>query len=191
MVKRRWLSREIVVEKAVEMADAAGTAEAVTLTALAASLDVRVPSLYNHVASLEDLYQAMAVYGTRRLIARLRAASAGLAGREALLSMADAYRRFAHEHPGIYPLTIRAPDPAEEALTALAQELLQMLLLVLASAGFQGEEALHAVRGFRALLHGFVALESAEGFKMSLDRQQSFHHLLTTYLDGLAAGRGG
>jgi AcrR family transcriptional regulator len=187
VVKRRWLSRDIVVERAAALADAAGEVEAVTLTALAASLDVRVPSLYNHVASLDDLIQAMAVYGARRLIDRLRAAAAGRIGREALLAMAAAYRRFAHDHPGIYPLTIRAPEPEEEALTSLAGELLQMLLLVLASAGFEGDEALHAVRGFRAMLHGFVALESAEGFKMSLDRDESFHRLVTTYLDGLNA----
>lgn len=168
------------------MADAAGAVEAVTLTALAAALDIRVPSLYNHIDGLEDLRHAMAVYGVQRLLDCLRLAAAGHVGREALLSMARAYRRFAQEHPGIYPLTIRAPEPGDETLAALAQELLQLLLLVLASFGLQGEDALHAVRGFRSLLHGFVALEVAEGFKMPLDREESFGRLVTTYLDGLA-----
>lgn len=186
MVKRRRLNRELVVERAVELADEGDRPEAVTLTALAGALDVRVPSLYNHVDNLDDLYHAMAVYGARRLIDRLRAAAAGKVGRDALLSMADAYRRFAREHPGVYPLTVRAPEPDDEALTALAQELLQMLLLVLASFGLEGDDALHAVRGFRSLLHGFTALEAAEGFKMLLDREESFRRLVGTYLDGLA-----
>ncbi|MDQ4077972.1 MAG: WHG domain-containing protein [Chloroflexota bacterium] len=189
MAKRRRLNRELVVQKAVEIADAAGRPDAVTLTALAAALDVRVPSLYNHIANLDDLYHAMAVYGARQLIECLRGAAAGQVGREALLAMADAYRRFAHEHPGLYPLTIRAPEPDDEVLGALARELLQLLLLVLASFGLQGDDALHAVRGFRALLHGFTALEAAEGFKMALDRDDSFHRLVTTYLDGLTATR--
>lgn len=189
MAKRRWLTRDIVVAKAAEMADGAGAAEAVTLTALAAALDVRVPSLYNHISSVDGLVQGMAVYAARHLIDRLRAATTGRAGREALHAMAAAYRRFAREHPGIYPLTVRAPDPGEEALVALAQELLQMLLLLLASCGLQGDEALHAVRGFRALLHGFTALERAGGFKMALDLDESFERLVITYLDGLGIPR--
>lgn len=185
MAKRRRLNREIVVEKAVEMADAAGAVDAVTLTALAAALDIRTPSLYNHVDNLDDLLQAMAVFAMRRLTGDLRAAAAGQVGRAALLSMADAYRRFAHEHPGIYPLTVRAPEPHEEALVTLSQELLQMLLLVLASLGLQDDDALHAVRGFRSLLHGFTALEAAEGFKLALNMDESYHRMVTTYLDGV------
>jgi AcrR family transcriptional regulator len=185
MVKQRQLNRDRVVEAAVIMANKAGRLEAVTLTRLAARLKVKVPSLYNHVDGLDDLRQAMAIYGGRRLIDFLRQASLGQVGREALMSMARAYRRFAYEHPGIYPLIIRAPEPDEEKLVALAQELLQMLLLVLATSGLQGDPALHAVRGLRALLHGFVALEAAGGFRMELDRDESFGRLLNAYLDGL------
>lgn len=186
MAKRRWLTREIVVERAAQMADEAGSVGEVTLTALAAALGVRTPSLYNHVDSLDDLHHAIAVYGLQQVITRLRAAAAGHVGREALLAMAGAYRQFAREHPGVYPLTVRAPDPDEAELAALGGELLQMLLLVLASVGLRGDDALHAVRGFRALLHGFAMLESVEGFKMPLDRDESFCRALTAYLDGLA-----
>lgn len=189
MVKRRRLNRALVVETAAQMADTAGHSEAVTLTALAAALDVRVPSLYNHIANLDDLYQALSLYAARRLIDYLRDAVMGQVGRTALLSLADAYRAFAHSHPGLYPLTLRAPEPGDEPRTAAARELLQMLLLVLASFGLQGDDALHAVRGFRSLLHGFIALEAAEGFKMPLDRDESFKRLLTAYLNGLEDGR--
>ena len=187
MVKRRRLNREKVVERAAALANAAGAADEVTLTALAAALDIRVPSLYNHIDGLEDLQHALAVYGVQQLGGRLRAAASGKVGRAALLAIAAAYRRFAQEQPGVYPLTIRAPAPDDEALTAPAQELLQMLLLVLASFGLQGAAALHAVRGLRSLLHGFVALEAAEGFKMPLDRDESFSRVVNTYLDGLAS----
>jgi hypothetical protein len=94
----------------------------------------------------------------------------------------SADRHFAHNHPGLYPLTIRAPEPDEEALISLSQELLQMLLLLMASLGQQGDEALHAIRGLRAILHGFVSLDTAGGFKMALDQEESFRRLLEAYL---------
>ncbi|MBK7917765.1 MAG: TetR/AcrR family transcriptional regulator [Chloroflexi bacterium] len=133
MAKRRWLTPDIVIEKAAAMADEAKQFETVTLTAVAAALDVRVPSLYNHVANLEDLHHGMAVYGTHLLLADLRAATVGQIGRAALLAMAAAYRQFVQAHPGLYPLTIRAPEPDDPVLTALAQEMVQLLQLVLAS----------------------------------------------------------
>lgn len=184
-MKKRWLNRDLVINRAIEMADAAGSVTAVSLTALAESLDIRVPSLYNHVASLEDLQHGMAVAGVRLLLDELRAAAVGLVARPSLEAMAHAYRQFARTHPGIYPLTIRAPEPDDQELGALAQELLQMLLLVWATVGLTGDDALHAVRGFRAVLHGFTALETAEGYRMSLDRDDSFRRLIAAYLDGV------
>lgn len=185
MARQRHLNRQRVVEKAVQMADEARDARAVTLAALASELGIRTPSLYNHIDGIEDLRQALAVYGLEDLIRRMRVAVAGQVGRDALRAMACAYRTFAQEHPGIYPLIIRAPEPDEAELSAPAQELLQMLLLVLASLGLNGDEAIHAVRGLRALLHGFVALEVAGGFKMALPEEESFCWLVETYLDGL------
>jgi AcrR family transcriptional regulator len=171
----------------MEMADSAGSVEALSLTSLAQALDIRVPSLYNHIASLEDLQHAMTVAGLQGLVSALRQAAAGLVGQEALAAIAHAYRRFARTHPAIYPLTIRAPEPDDIELSTLAREVLQMLLLVMASFGLHGDNALHAIRGLRAILHGFASLEAAGGYKMPLDHDESFRRLVDTYLNGLAA----
>ena len=185
MAKRRRLNRELVIKRAAALVDEARSVPAVSLTALAQALEIRPPSLYNHIDGLEDLRYGLAVYGIQQLIRELRHASLGLVGREALMAIAGAYRRFAHNHPGLYPLTIRAPEPDQAELVALSQELLQMLLLLMASQGVQGDDALHAIRGLRAILHGFTSLEAAGGFKMALDREESFQRLVSAYLDQL------
>jgi AcrR family transcriptional regulator len=185
MAKQRRLNRELVIARAVEMADGVGGLTAVSLTALAADLDIRPPSLYNHIASLEDLQAGMALFSLRLLLADLRQAAQGQAGRAAIEAIAHAYRHFAHAHPGVYPLTICAPEPEQTELIALSQEMLQLLLLVMASMGLQGDDAIHAIRGLRAILHGYSSLEAAEGYKMALDREESFRRLVQTYLDGL------
>lgn len=185
MPRRRRLNRELVIEQAVALADAHGDVGSVSLTALAQALKIRPPSLYNHVSSLEDLQQGMALFGLRQLLADLRQASMGLVGREAVAAIAAAYRHFAQQHPGIYLLTIRAPEREESELVVLSQELVHLLLLVMASIGLQGDDAIHAIRGLRAILHGYTSLEVAGGYKMPLDREESFHRLINTYLDGL------
>jgi AcrR family transcriptional regulator len=183
--KSRRLNRALVIGEAARLADEAGDVNAVTLAALAQALEIRPPSLYNHVQGLDDLRYGLAVHGVRLLLETLRTAAAGQIGRAAIEAMAHAYRHFARTHPGLYPLTLRAPEPHQTELAALAQELLQMLLLVMASLGPAGDDALHAIRGLRAILHGFAALEAAEGYKLALDPEESFRRLVAAYLAGL------
>jgi hypothetical protein len=119
------------------------------------------------------------------LIAALQQASLGLVGQEAVIAIAKCYRSFAQAHPGVHPLTIRAPEQGETELVKLSQELVQMLLLVMASMRLQGDDAIHAIRGLRAILHGFTSLETAAGYKLALDLEESFRRLTETYLVGL------
>ena len=186
MPKRRQLNKERVLETAVGLAQESGGVGEVTLTALAAALDVRVPSLYNHIDGLDGLHDDLTLLAGRLLLEKIRRATFGKIGEDALRAMAEAYREFARELPALYPLTIIAPDPDESERTALAQEWLQLLLLTMASLGVHGDEALHAIRAFRSLLHGFVALEAGGGFKMDLDRDESFNYLVDGYLGAIA-----
>lgn len=186
MGKSRQLNKERVIQAAAALANEQGTIETLSLKELAAVLDIRVPSLYNHIDGSEGLRHDLTIYGARELLAHLRQASFGKVGREAIMSMAAAMRRFAHEQPAIYPLTIRAPQIDDIELTQLAQELVQLLLLTLTSFGLQEEDALHAIRGIRAIIHGFIAIELAGGYELALDKDESFRRLLETYLDGVA-----
>jgi AcrR family transcriptional regulator len=183
MPKRRQLNKDRVLATAVELAGESGGVGELTLTALARALDVRVPSLYNHVAGLDGLLDDLSLLAGQMLLDKIRQATFGKTGEEALRATAHAYREFAHEQPALYPLTVVAPDPNQPERVALAQEWLQMLLLTMASLGLNGDEALHAIRAYRSLLHGFVSLETAGGFKMDLNRDESFEYLLDTFLN--------
>jgi hypothetical protein len=110
---------------------------------------------------------------------------AGKIGRDALWAAAQSYRSFAHANPGIYPLVIPAGQ-ADSEIERLGWNTISLLLLVLGSFGLEGDEALHVVRGFRSMLHGFVSLELADGFKLDLDRDQSFQRLFQAYVNGLS-----
>lgn len=185
MSKHR-LNRDKVIEAAVKMANERGHYESVTLLGLAKELDVKMPSLYNHISGLDDLRQGMAIYGLKILSHQMRTAAMGLIGEEALIAMADAYHEFAHVYPGIYSLAVCAPEADEPTVAALAQDFVQMLMLVFASLGLEGEAAQHAMRGYRAVLHGFLALEAAGGYRLPLSKDESFRSLIQTYLAGLA-----
>ena len=56
---------------------------------------------------------------------------------------------------------------------------------MLRSYGLSGDDAVHAARGLRGLVHGFTTLESAGGFGLPLDLGESFRRLLQTFVRGL------
>ncbi len=48
------------------------------------------------------------------------------------------------------------------------------------------EEAIHAIRSLRSIVHGFLSLEVAGGFGMPVDLDASFHWLINLYIAGLS-----
>lgn len=174
-----------MVTEAARVADEVGL-DRLTLAEVAARLGVRLPSLYKHVAGLDALRVHVAAAACRELAAELSAATVGRAGADALVAMAVAYRGYAQRRPGAYAATLRAPgDDAEHR--AAADEVLRVVLAVLAGFGLVEDDAVDAVRGLRSLLHGFVAIENAGGFGLPRDLDRSYRRLVGTYAEGLAS----
>jgi AcrR family transcriptional regulator len=186
-VPRQGLDRERVVRAAAALADADGI-EAVTLARIAAELGVRSPSLYNHVDGLEGVRRGIALLALRELGAALREAATGRAGDDALVAIAEAYRAYARDHPGRYPLTQYLPRPKDPEVDAAATAVVQVVLDGLRAYDLADEDAIHAARAFRAAVHGFVSLETGGGFGIPVDVDESFRRLVTTLATGLARG---
>jgi len=188
MPPRRGIDQALVVQTAVQLADTNGF-EAVTLAAVAEQLGIRIPSLYNHVAGLPGLRSLMSLWAMREACDLLRRSAVGKAGADAILSMADTYREFAHAHPGVYRATLRAATPEETELVAVAQEMLDLLFAALRPYNLSIDDTLHAIRALRSVLHGFIDLEIIGGFGMALDRDESFHRLIRGYIAGIEVMR--
>ena len=181
---RMGLDAERVVDAAAGIADAEGL-EAVTLARVAGELGVRAPSLYNHVDGRDDVLRAIAVRGVRELTSALRQAAVGRSSADALTAAARAYRAYARAHPGRYAATVAAPTRGDEEHRAAASEAVDVMLAVMRGWDLEGDDAIHAVRAFRSAVHGFVAIEAADGFGMAVDVDASFDRLVATLVEGL------
>jgi AcrR family transcriptional regulator len=181
---RKHIDRQQVIDTGIALADAHGF-EAVTLASVAEQLGIRIPSLYNHVAGLTGLRHEIQLWGLRQLGEQMRRAAVGKSGEDAILRVAHAYREFAHLHPGVYSATLRAAAPDESDIAAAGQDIIEVVLAILEPYHFSPDDNLHVVRGLRSVLHGFVDLETAGGFGLALDRDESFRQLLQRFIQGL------
>ena len=185
--RKHRLDSTTVVQAAAELIEADGL-EALSLGRLAKQLNVQTPSLYNHVDGLPGLYRELALLSTRDLGERMGAAAIGKSGPAAVLAVAEAYRVYVKDHYGLYMTGLRSSEHQTSIsveLRAAQERVVQIALAVIASFGLQGEDALHAVRGLRSIVHGFATLEVAGGFGLPLDCDESFRRLINAFSAGL------
>ena len=156
------LDRETVVGTAEAIVDREGY-DALSMTLLAAELDTRVSSLYNHVANLEDLRALIQIRAMRLLGEHVRGAAMGHAGIDGLRALSRELRTFAQTHPQRYAALTRPPID-REAFFAAALDAIEALAVMMRSAGLPDDRLLQSAMALFAALHGFVSLEVAGYF---------------------------
>ncbi|WP_229674118.1 TetR-like C-terminal domain-containing protein [Nakamurella endophytica] len=163
-----------------DLADEVGL-DRLTLAMVAERCGVALPSLYKHVAGLDAVRRGLAVAGAVELGNRLGAAAVGRSGRAALHAVADAYRAFAHERPGRYAASVRAPADGDQEHAAAARGPYEVVRAVVDGYPVRSRSTVDAVRGLRSAVHGFVALEAAGGFGLPEDLDRSFAELVAVF----------
>ncbi|RFU85595.1 TetR/AcrR family transcriptional regulator [Streptomyces triticagri] len=172
---RAGLTAHRVTLAGAELADEAGL-DQVTMSRLARRLGVKDASLYSHVRGLEDLRGRIALLAADEKTLRIAEATAGLAGRDALFAYADAWREYAHRHPGRY-LATQTPIRIDPELAADApgpRRAVELTYGMLRGYGLAEPDLTDAVRLLRSTFHGFVALEAAGGFAHARPAQDSW-----------------
>lgn len=184
---RTRLNKNAVVQAAVEILNSEGV-QALTLNYLAEKLNIKTPSLYNHVDGLTGLQQELAVLNARLLADRLGTAAIGKSGAELFMDASQAFREYVKEYPGLYMSTLRSSATQKVQDPNLQHEEERMMktgLAIMASLGLQGEDAIHGLRAFRSMVHGFATLEVAGGFGLPQDCDESFRRLVSALVAGL------
>jgi hypothetical protein len=82
----------------------------------------------------------------------------------AVLAMAHELRRFAQARPGLYAASVSLPDAPDEALLTQMDSMMQLTASLFADYRLNAKNVIHAVRGLRSLLHGFIAIEAVGSF---------------------------
>ena len=184
---RTRLDKNTVVQAAVDLLNTEGVG-ALSLSRLADELGIKTPSLYNHVNGLDGLQQELEVMNARLLADRFSEAAIGKSGSELFMDVAQAFRDYVKENPGLYMSTLRSSSKQQaldEKLQHEEERMMKVGLAVMASLGLQGENAIHGLRAFRSMVHGFSTLEVAGGFGLPQDCDESFRRLVSALVAGL------
>ena len=159
---RRNLSRELIIESAIDFVDQHGLT-ALTMRRLGKQLGVEAMSLYRYVNGREDLLEGVVDHMVAELhLHRDHEQLHPTNGWQAYLQwLAHAVRALAREHPNVFPL-IATRHPAAPWVRPPLRSLhvVEDFLNTLISRGFSDARAVMAYRAFSSFLLGYLLLEA-------------------------------
>jgi AcrR family transcriptional regulator len=181
-----------IIRSASSLANRHGI-EGLSMNELAQALKIRTPSLYSHVEGIDDVKRLLALHGLADLDRAATRATIGLSGPDAVRALLRAYRAFAEENPGVYAATVPTPPRSDREWSGAVDRLMATFITAMQGYGLRGPDIVHALRGLRSLVHGFVSLESEGALKHPVSRDESFAWLTESFLAALekmSASRG-
>ncbi|WP_088043707.1 TetR/AcrR family transcriptional regulator [Bacillus sp. EAC] len=181
MSPRIGLNFNELLKKSIEIVDNEGW-EALTISYLAKKLTIQPPSIYNHIKNLDELKNKVAIYGITQLYDQLEASVKSKDKDEAIYSLAFAYIDFARNHPGLYQATLSSNHTLGNEYHSMGKKILELIFNVLNPFKLSEIDLIHTVRGLRSILHGFVSLESHEGFGINIPIHDSVLFTLKKFL---------
>lgn len=178
-MSRTGISKEKIVDMAIYMVEENGIDE-LSLRGLAAQLNIKAASLYNHVEGISEIKTAVGLKAIGMLGGELEKASRGYERDDAIRAIAEAYRTFAKEHAQMYRMIIEVPESGDDILCQEWTRSIRPISNVIKQYKISDENVINLMRFFRSTMHGFVALEK-HGFLKddSVDIENSFDEIIT------------
>ena len=156
---------------------------------MARRLEIKTPSLYNHIKNTKDLQHEVFKYAIDKFAANQNAATFGKHKDEAVKAFAEAYYEFAAQNKGLYRLIMSMPLDNDDTEKELAVPLLKTVMVLLSDYGLSDEAIAHWQRVLRAILHGFISQEDLGYFYyyQDIDLKKSRDIAIQCFLNGLHA----
>ncbi|MFB8734872.1 TetR-like C-terminal domain-containing protein [Bacillus sp. SL00103] len=133
-----------------------------TIATLSKRLNIRPPSLYNHVSGLQEIHAALAEKGLTMLREKGIHVTEGLDKEGAVLAFAKQYVQFVREHPGLYEADLFTYGG--QKVRSEAERLVEFVQSIMTRFGVKEEEMTHVVRGLKAYCTALVIFQIKRDF---------------------------
>ncbi|MGL4522229.1 MAG: TetR/AcrR family transcriptional regulator [Bacilli bacterium] len=181
MTQRRMTRQQIVIE-AVRLIEVDGF-QNFSLGKLAKSLNVKPPSLYNHINNLSELQNDIAIHYYELLLQNISTVRAqGVDDVRHRLAMR--YFTFIEQNWGLHSATYMPYEQKSETLLQLEREVVSALYAAFADSKKEEKDLTHFIRGLRSLLEGLVVIGQKDGFQLDFDFQETVAYSVKIYIHG-------
>ena len=181
---RKGLTMEEIINAATSLVEEKGY-DNFSLRELASRLDVKPASLYNHTSNVAQITNAVGHFALDTLCEELKKSQKGANGKEKLLNVANAYRKYALNNRELYKVIVNMPSYNDDSLLKEGRSILKELYLTLDEYNLTHEEKIHFARAYRSAMHGFVSLEMNGYFQNEPNTDESYRFMIVALINSL------
>ena len=178
------VTKATIIQTAADIADKEGL-QNVSLKVIAEALEIRTPSLYNHIKNLDELLREVAHDGMRSMNARMVKAAIGHVGDKALKIIATEYLNYMIEQPGVYEIIQWANWNGTEETAAIYNEYISLLNAFIIPYNLEIESSREVLNMITGFIHGYTTLQLRYAFSNPERVQHELYNAMDTLLLGV------
>lgn len=188
-MKKHNINNDLIINTCVELVNKRGL-EKLTLKDLADALEIKPPSLYNHVSSLESIKEKLMIYGWKEIEEKMIESAVGVSGYDALKNMCYAFYEYATSNKGVFEAMLWYNKFATEEKNQSTQRLFESLFKIMKSLNISETNINHLIRTLRSFLEGYCLLVNNNAFGNPISIKESFELSLEIILTGIKSLEG-
>lgn len=188
-MSKNSISDELIIETSAGIANKVGLNN-LSLKIIAEELNIKSPSLYNHIASLEEIKQRLMVYGWKQMEEKMLDAAVGVSGYEALKNMCYAFYDYATDNKGVFTAMLWYNKYESADKDKATKRLFDMVFKVMKPLDISDVNINHIIRTLRSFSEGFSLLIINNSFGYPVSIKESFDLSLEIIMNGIKSLEG-
>jgi len=178
------ISDELIIETSAVIANKIGLNN-LSLKIISEELNIKSPSLYNHISSLEEIKQRLMIYGWKQIEEKMLDSAVGVAGYEALKNMCHAFYNYAVNNKGVFTAMLWYNKYESVDKVKATTKLFNMIFKIMKSLNISEVNINHIIRTLRSFLEGFSLLVNNNSFGNPVPIKESFDLSLEIIMNGI------
>ena len=183
-MSKNSVSDELIIEASVDIENKIGL-NSLSLKIIVEELNIKSPSLYNHISSLEEVKQRLMVYVWKQMEEKMLDAAIGVVGYEALKNMCYAFNDYAVNNKGGFTAMLWYNKYESMEKEKATTRLFNMIFKVMKPLNISDVNINQIIRTLRNFLEGFALLVNNNSFGNPISIQESFDLSLEIIMNGI------
>lgn len=178
------INEEIIIETSAKIVNEIGL-DNLSLKLIAKNLNIKSPSLYNHISSLEEVKEKLMLYGWKQMEEKIIDSTIGVSGYDALRNMCNAFYEYAINNRGVFTAMLWYNKYKNEELNIATTKLFNIIFKILKPLNISDDNINHIIRTLRSFLEGFSLLVNNNAFGNPISIKDSFDLSLEIIINGI------
>ena len=185
---RNSISDELIIETSARLSNKVGL-DNLSLKMIAEELDIKSPSLYNHISSLDDIKEKLMIYGWKELGEKAIDSAVGVSG-YALRKMCYAFYDYTTNNKGVFQAMLWYNKFKSDEMANATIKIFGILHKIIEPLNISSNNVEHIIRTLRSFLEGFSLLINNNSFGNPISIKESFDLSLDIIINGIKSLEG-